>query len=157
VIFASETVRGLSSGWFLENAWLIPVIPAVMFALILLVGKRLPFKGSELGVISMLASLTIAGGAAYQWIQRVSSAGEEGAVTPVVRTWTWWQSAGHTFTIGQSIDGLAIMSLWFLDSRTVGLGALWRTEQHVNSGDSDRTVRRGDRQERPVSATYLAA
>ena len=45
-----------------------------MFALILLVGKRLPLKGSELGVISMLASLTIAGGAAYQWIQRVDSA-----------------------------------------------------------------------------------
>ena len=111
MIFASEAVRGLSSGWFLENAWLIPVIPAVMFALILLVGKRLPLKGGELGVISMLASLTIAGGATYQWIQRVNSAGEEGVVEPVVRTWAWWQSAGHTFTIGQSIDGLAIIVL----------------------------------------------
>lgn len=111
MIFAAEVAQELSSGWFLENAWLIPVIPAVTFALILLVGKRLPLKGSELGVISMLASLAIAGGAAYQWIQRVSSAGEDGIVTPVVRTWAWWQSAGHTFTIGQSIDGLAIIVL----------------------------------------------
>ena len=28
--------------WFLEHAWIIPLIPAVSFALILAVGKRLP-------------------------------------------------------------------------------------------------------------------
>ena len=31
----------------LEQAWIIPVIPAVSFFLILLFGKRLPRKGSE--------------------------------------------------------------------------------------------------------------
>ena len=40
-------------GWFLENAWLIPVIPGVAFWLIILFGKRLPMKGTELGLASM--------------------------------------------------------------------------------------------------------
>src|SRR5688572_5422943 len=97
-------------GWFLENAWLIPLIPGVAFALIILIGKRLPRGGSELGIASMLASLVIAVGATYQWIDRVrSSHGEE--VEPVIRTKTWWESGGIRFGIGEHIDGLAIMAL----------------------------------------------
>ena len=60
-------------GWFLEYAWLIPVIPAVAFALIILFGKRMPRGGSELGIASMVAALVISAGAAYQWIDRVRS------------------------------------------------------------------------------------
>jgi len=48
-----------SAGWFLENAWLIPIIPAVAFALIIFFGKKLPMKGSELGVASMIGSLIL--------------------------------------------------------------------------------------------------
>ena len=59
-----------AAGWFLEHAWLIPVIPAVAFALIILFGKRLPMKGSEIGIASMVAALVLAVGAAYQWIDR---------------------------------------------------------------------------------------
>ena len=58
------TAADLPAGWFLENAWLIPVIPGVAFALIILFGKRLPMKGAELGVASMAASLVIASGTA---------------------------------------------------------------------------------------------
>ena len=60
----------LSSGWFLENAWLIPVIPGAAFFVIILFGKRLPMQGSELGIASMGASLVLAVGTAIQWIQR---------------------------------------------------------------------------------------
>ena len=41
-----------SAGWFLEHAFLIPVIPAVAFAVIILFGKQLPMKGSEVGIVS---------------------------------------------------------------------------------------------------------
>ena len=91
-----------SSGWFLDHAWVIPIIPAVAFVLIIFFGKKMPMKGSELGVFSMLASLVFAGGAAWQWIQRVNSvvdvahdAVKEGAhhaapyVEPVIHEWTW--------------------------------------------------------------------
>jgi NADH-quinone oxidoreductase subunit L len=80
-MFAADATT-LSSGWFLENAWLIPVIPGIGFALILLFGKRLPMQGSELGIASMGASLVLAVGTAIQWIQRTDSAEhvEEGAL-----------------------------------------------------------------------------
>lgn len=112
-LFASESeVLGpLASGWFLEHAWLIPVVPAIAFALIILIGKRLPMKGSELGVLSMLSSLVLAAGAGYQWIQRTNSASEEQFVEPVIKSWSWWQSGGFNFGIGQHIDGLSVLVL----------------------------------------------
>ena len=107
----SEILAPLASGWFLEHAWLIPVIPAIAFALIILIGKRLPMKGSELGVLSMISSLVLAAGAGYQWIQRTNSATEEQFVEPVIKSWSWWRSGGFDFGIGQHIDGLSILVL----------------------------------------------
>jgi NADH-quinone oxidoreductase subunit L len=131
----------LTSGWFLENAWLIPLIPGIGFAVILLVGKRLPMQGAEVGIGTMAASLVIATGTAYQWIQRVDSAhgadggGALGAVAgfarnvlptaeeaghsepfiePVIRKWVWWQNGGFEFGLGQHIDGLAVVLLFLV-------------------------------------------
>ena len=100
----------IGAGWFLENAWLIPVIPGIAFALIILIGKRLPMQGSELGLASMAAATVLAAGAGIQWIQRSNDAGE-GFVEPVIRKWTWWQNSGVEFSIGEHIDGLAVMAL----------------------------------------------
>ena len=36
--------------FFLDKAWLIPLIPALSFVVILLFGKRMPRHGSEVGV-----------------------------------------------------------------------------------------------------------
>ena len=107
----TEAAVALSSGWFLEHAWLIPIIPVIGFAIIILFGKRLPMKGSEIGVLSMLGSLALSAGAASQWIARVNGAAEGQFITPVVRVWNWWQIGGMKFTIGQSIDGLSIIVL----------------------------------------------
>jgi NADH-quinone oxidoreductase subunit L len=127
----------LSSGWFLENAWLIALVPAIGFAIIILFGKRLPMKGSEVGLASMAISLVLATGTAIQWIQRTNSAGEEGAagvmrsavrsvlprategesepfIEPVVREWVWWQNSGLEFGIGSSVNGLAMLLLWLV-------------------------------------------
>jgi NADH-quinone oxidoreductase subunit L len=101
----------LKSGWFLENAWVIPIIPALSFFLIIFFGKRMPKKGSEFGVASMIGALVFAGGASYQWIQRVNGAPEGAFVSPVVKTWTWWQNSGVSFGIGQHVDGLTVAIL----------------------------------------------
>jgi NADH-quinone oxidoreductase subunit L len=124
-----------SSGWFLDHAFLIPIIPAVAFVIIIFFGKRLPMKGSEVGIASMVASLVLAVGTTIQWIQRVNSVGGEEAgalskgffgfargllagggeaepyVQPVIRSWTWWSSGNMEFGFGQHIDGLAVMLL----------------------------------------------
>jgi len=133
-------VGAATSGWFLENAWLIPVIPGLAFFVIILVGKRLPMKGSEVGLASMAAATVLSVGALYQWIQRTDAAagveGESGPlrllsgfarsiaaseggaaepfVEPIIRQWTWWQNAGIEFGLGQHIDGLAVMLLFLV-------------------------------------------
>ena len=130
----------LPTGWFLEQAWLIPLIPGVAFWLIILFGKRLPMKGSELGLLSMAASLVLSIGVVVQWIQRTNAAsgteGEAGPlgvafgfarslaasegghaepfVAPVVKSWTWWENSGFSLTIGQHIDGLSVMLLFLV-------------------------------------------
>ena len=108
-MFAAE-----SAGWFLENAWLIPVIPSVAFAIILLFGKKLgpaSGNGAYIGIASMVASFVIAAGTALQWIQRSNDAGKEEFVAPVIRKIVWWRTGGFEFGLGQHIDGLAVTML----------------------------------------------
>ena len=133
-MLANEAVAA-SSGWFLDHAFLIPIIPAVAFVIIIFFGKRLPMKGSEVGIASMVASLVLAVGTTVQWVQRVNSVGSEETsalsrgffgftrgllagggeaepyVQPVIRSWTWWSSGNTEFGFGQHIDGLAVMLL----------------------------------------------
>jgi len=98
-------------GWFLENAWIIPIIPAVAFFLIIFFGKKLPMKGSELGILSMLATLFFSAMAGWQWIDAVNSAPAGSAMAPVIKSWTWWTTGGFDFTIGQHMDGLSLTVL----------------------------------------------
>ncbi len=134
-MLAAEALE-LSSGWFLENAWLTGLIPVIGFAVILFFGKKLPMKGAEVALASMTATLVVAVGACIEWMQRTNSAethseeavglvqafgrslpsAAEGAeaepfIEPVVTTWVWWQNSGLEFGIGSSIDGLAAVIL----------------------------------------------
>ena len=47
-------------------------------------------------------------GTAYQWIHHVRGVAE---AEPVIKSWTWWQSGGVQFGLGEHIDGLAVMLL----------------------------------------------
>jgi NADH-quinone oxidoreductase subunit L len=113
----------------LRNAWIIPLIPAVSFALILLIGKRLPRKGAELAVGAVGASFVLACITVVQWIQRVDDQGahetlsgfgysllpaQEGGVPAVETGFTWWQNANVKFGVGIHIDGLAVMMLFMV-------------------------------------------
>ncbi|MDO9176049.1 MAG: proton-conducting transporter membrane subunit, partial [Actinomycetota bacterium] len=131
-MFAESTE---AAGWFLENAWLIPLIPAVAFFLIIGFGKRMPRGGSEIGIASMLGALVIAAGTAYQWVQRVDAPVAEGEsalargsfgfartfseeaaeagheVAPVISTLDWFDIGRLHVSIGSHIDGLAVTLL----------------------------------------------
>jgi len=118
----------------LNYGWIIPVIPAVSFFLILFFGKRLPRQGSEIGILAVGASFVLSCVAVYQWIDRVETAtggkasglralgrgvfGAEGAhggeatVLPVLHHITWWQNGGVEFGVGIRMDGLAVMMLF---------------------------------------------
>jgi NADH-quinone oxidoreductase subunit L len=100
--------------WFLDNAWLIPAIPAVSFVVILLGGKRLPHKAAHLiGVPAVGASFLLACASAIAWITRSSvGQGDERLRPYIERGFTWWESDGLKFRIGMHIDGLAVMMLF---------------------------------------------
>jgi NADH-quinone oxidoreductase subunit L len=123
--------------WFLENAWLVPLIPAVSFVIILLFGKRCLHKGAELGIAAVGASFLLSCGAAIQWVQRVNdnegggehgvagvvralgrSVGrlgqEEGHGGPeaVVNSLTWFRNGGFELKTGIQIDGLSVMVMF---------------------------------------------
>ena len=68
-LFAAEEVFQ-ASGWFLENAWLIPLLPALSFVGILFFGKRLPKKGAELGITTVGIAFVLAVITAGQWIDQ---------------------------------------------------------------------------------------
>ncbi|MDO8391106.1 MAG: NADH-quinone oxidoreductase subunit L [Actinomycetota bacterium] len=111
MLFASETEHeavAQASGWFLDHAWLIPLIPAIAFFLIIMFGKKLPRGGSEIGIASMLASLVISAGTAYQWIDLVGKTEHAEAVT---HSTTWFEIGSLKVGIGSRIDGLAMMML----------------------------------------------
>jgi NADH-quinone oxidoreductase subunit L len=55
----------------LQNAWIIPLIPAASFVLILLFGKRMPRKGAEIGIAALVAAFVLALVVNVQWFQRV--------------------------------------------------------------------------------------
>jgi NADH-quinone oxidoreductase subunit L len=123
--------------FFLDHAWLVPLIPALSFVVILFFGKRMPKGGSEVGVAALGASWLLACGAFYQWVQRVddasgakgaagsvkafasslklaaTSSGERAApVAPIVHSVTWFQNAGIKLGVGIQIDGLAVMMMF---------------------------------------------
>ena len=124
-MLAEETEAAVhAAGWFLEHAWLIPVIPAIAFFLIIGIGKRLPRGGSEIGIASMVASLVIASGTAYQWIQLVGSTEHAEAVT---KSWTWFKIGDLEISIGSRIDGLSMMLL-FLVAFISSLVQIYSTE-----------------------------
>ena len=84
--------------FFLDHAWLVPLIPAVSFAVILLFGKRFPKGGSEVGVGALFVSWVLACGAFYQWVQRVDDAGNaKGAAGKIAAGYC--KSGGVTFAI----------------------------------------------------------
>ena len=95
----------------LEHAWIIPAIPAASFLLILFFGKRMPKKGSEIGITALGATFLLSIVAVVEWIQRTDDAtghseglralgrgifsaesgghGAEAVVKPVISTLTW--------------------------------------------------------------------
>ncbi len=122
----------------LTHAWLIPLIPAVSFFLILGFGKRLPRGGSEIGIAALGIVFVLSLAVGVGWIQRVNAADKSGpakteavssgggtaasagaskgeethhVTEPVVRHVTWFQSNGVTIHVGTLVDGLSAVLL----------------------------------------------
>ena len=107
IFAATETTAetlNQASGWFLENIWILPLMPAVSFMAILFMGKKMRCRGSDPGVIATGLSLIFAVAAGIQWLGSVG----EGGTLPVVREWSWYSAPGFDLSVGTLVDGLTI-------------------------------------------------
>ncbi len=110
-VFASEgypqgeEITSLTSDgpWMLTHAWLVVLVPLISYFAILLFGKRLPKKGHEIGIISILSVLTMAVVMVYQWITRPDESAVYG------QSVVWWRNGIVDLEAGTHIDGLAVM------------------------------------------------
>src|SRR5215207_8180400 len=89
----------------LDYAWAVPLIPAISFLIILFFGKRLPRKGSEVGIAALTASFVIALLGALEWI------GKDVPRHPAHGHHEWFEMGGVHFGAGYHVDGLTVMML----------------------------------------------
>ena len=75
-LFAVESGTAIyqTSGWFLENVWLVPFIPAMSFLIILFFGKKLPNGGAPIGIAMVGVAFVLSVLTAGQWISQVNYA-----------------------------------------------------------------------------------
>src|SRR5437588_634268 len=85
---------------FAEKAWLIPLLPALSFFVILFFGKKMPKGGAESGIAAVGASFLVAVFIAAEWIK------DEKIVDQHL---VWWRNGKTAITIGQHVDGLTVM------------------------------------------------
>jgi NADH-quinone oxidoreductase subunit L len=105
--------------WFLRNAWIIPAIPVLTFWLILFFGKRLPFKGAELGIAAIGLSFGLSVLTFGAWVARktVEVTAGPGAEPEHIRKavdhtlFTWFNMGGTRVDFATHIDGLAVTML----------------------------------------------
>ncbi len=95
----------------LRNAWIIPAIPVASFLVILLFGKRLPRKGSEVGILALLAAWLLSTACAIQWI-RLPVDHETHLRHPAERAVSWWSNGEVSIGAGIHVDGLTVMMLF---------------------------------------------
>src|SRR5256714_6405924 len=83
-----------------EKAWLIPLLPALSFFVILFFGKKLPKGGAESGIFAVGTSFLLAVIVGAQWIKDAKV---------VDQHLVWWTNGKAQITVGQHVDGLTAM------------------------------------------------
>jgi len=92
----------------LNNAWLIPLLPALAFVLIGLVFKPLPKVSAFVGIVSILTSFVLAVSVGIG----VISKGGELVEHPLKQVVTWFSMNGLTIEVGVQIDPTSAMMLF---------------------------------------------
>jgi NADH-quinone oxidoreductase subunit L len=83
-----------------EGAWLIPVVPFVSFLVIVLVGRRMPMRGAEIGVLAVGISFVMSILVFLDFV---------GDAETVEKSVTWFSLESFRLELGMNVDGLAAM------------------------------------------------
>ena len=77
-LLAAETAEAATHSSLYDNVWLVPGLPALSFLLILFFGKKLPFKGAEIGLAAVGAAFLYALITMFTWIGDVQDSAAHG-------------------------------------------------------------------------------
>ncbi|MGZ8606330.1 MAG: NADH-quinone oxidoreductase subunit L [Actinomycetota bacterium] len=84
--------------WFVDNAWLIVLLPFVSAALTLFAGKRTPGRGAVYGIAALSATFVMSIGVLWQFVQNGGATYE--------RSIDWFRIGPLQMELGQLVDGL---------------------------------------------------
>jgi NADH-quinone oxidoreductase subunit L len=91
----------------IECAWLIPVLPAAAFLLIIAFGRKLPGEGAYVAIAAIIASLGMSIGLAFQWF-----GGAAQAYHHIYSVTVPWMPVGSSFIdMGFSVDAVSVVML----------------------------------------------
>jgi NADH-quinone oxidoreductase subunit L len=91
------------ANWFVQNAWIVVLLPFVSAALTLFVGTRTPGRGSVYGILAVGAGLVMSLGVLWQFVSNGGGA-FEGSIL-------WFQVGELRVEAGQLVDGLTAVML----------------------------------------------
>ena len=99
--------------WILDNIWVVPAITFASFWVILFFGKRLPKKGSEVGVGALVLCWLASVWLAIEWIARKPQGDGAEKVRPFIEhTYVWFTNGQVKVTYGFHTDGLAAVMIF---------------------------------------------
>ena len=97
----AEAAEHAADPGIMNAAWFIAVLPLVCFFLIVFVGKRLPFKGAEIGILGVGTGLLLS---LLTLLRALDGA-------TVKRTFEYFRIGDFHLEFGMSVDGLAAVML----------------------------------------------
>jgi NADH-quinone oxidoreductase subunit L len=89
--------------WFVQNAWLIPLLPFASAVLILAFGKRTPGKGTAFGIAAVFVAFVLAMGVLWNWV--------DGGSGEYERNIAWFDIGSLHLELGILVDGLTAVML----------------------------------------------
>lgn len=94
---------------FVEYTWLVPLIPALCFAIVGFFGRRTPACGGYIAIVGAAASFAIACLVSYDFWTSDAYAGP-GYVEEHIK---WFSLGGHDVNIGYYVDSLSCLMMLF--------------------------------------------
>jgi NADH-quinone oxidoreductase subunit L len=93
--------------FLLEHAYFIPLIPAASFFLILFFGKRMPYKGAEIGIAALSICFVLALATNVQWRTHVNDAEHRAEAQHEVESGAEGEGEEHGLAEGESASAVA--------------------------------------------------
>jgi NADH-quinone oxidoreductase subunit L len=102
-VLGQDSAAPATVNWFVENAWLIVLLPLVSAALTLFIGKLTPGRGALYGILAVGTAFVLSLGVLWHFVENGGGEFE--------RSVSWFQIGDLHVEAGQLVDGLTAVML----------------------------------------------